>query len=89
MMNEQYVKMAARLYQCRDTAKSLAKLKAQDYKIMIQPYINIINKIKLENKIDTIPALLQISELQFYQDDGMVQLLFMAATVEIIEPSEN
>lgn len=39
------------------------------------------------NNIDVIPALLKISQTETYNDNGMTQMLFMAATVELIEPS--
>ena len=42
---EQQIKMAAKLYECRDTAKSLAKMQGEDYKEMLKPYSDIITKV--------------------------------------------
>ena len=84
---EQQIKMAAKLYECRDTAKSLAKMKEEDYKEMLEPYTKIINYIMEKHNLKHIPALLKISESKTYQSSGMAQLLFMAAIVELMEPS--
>jgi hypothetical protein len=40
-----------------------------------------------DHNLDAIPALLRISELEAYKENGMAQMMFMAATVELIEPS--
>jgi hypothetical protein len=39
------------------------------------------------NKLDVIPALLKVAQTNMYQENAMGQMLFMAATVELIEPS--
>lgn len=84
---EEQIKMAAKLYECRDSAKSLAKMQNKDYKQMLEPYTVIIDKVMKANKLDHIPALLKISETQTYQESAVTQLMFMAALVEMIEPS--
>lgn len=84
---EQQIKMAAKLYECRDTAKSLAKMQGEDYKEMLKPYSDIITKVMKANNLKHIPALLKISETKTYQDSGMAQMLFMAALTELMEPS--
>ncbi len=84
---EKEIKITAKLYECRDTAKSLAKMQEKNYVEMLKPYTNIINSVMKANKIKHIQALLKISETQTYQDSGMAQLLFMAALVELMEPS--
>lgn len=84
---EDKIKIAAKLYECRDTAKSLAKIQKENYKEMLAPYTHIIKQVMEANKLEELPALLQISKTHTYQDSGMAQLLFMAATVELIEPS--
>jgi hypothetical protein len=78
------IKISAKLYQCRDTAKSFLK---EDYKKRLQPYIDHLKHVMKTENIEEIPALIKTSETDFYQSDGMVQLMFMAALVEIIEPS--
>lgn len=86
-MQEDKIKIAAKLYECRDTAKSLAKIKKANYKEMLEPYTHIIKQVMAANTLEELPALLKISKTHTYQDSGMAQLLFMAATVELIEPS--
>ena len=84
---EKQIKIAAKLYECRDTAKSFAKMQKEDYKEMLAPYTHIIKQVMQANKLEEIPALLRISKTNTYKDSGMAQLMFMAATVELIEPS--
>ena len=78
------VQMAAKLYECRDTAK---RFFCEEYAIKLQPYKDLIFAVMKANNIDVIPALLKISQTETYNDNGMTQMLFMAATVELIEPS--
>lgn len=85
---EQLIKMTAKLYKCRDSAKSLAKMQGEDYNQMIKPYSDIIKNVMVSNNLKHIPALLKISETKVYQDSGMAQMLFMAALTEMLEPSK-
>lgn len=87
MINERTIKIAAKLYECRDTAKSLAKVKGMDYQAMLLPYRKVIEQQKLTRGLEPLEAILQISKNNSYNEDGMTQLLFMAAAVEIMEPS--
>lgn len=89
MITEQTVKLAAKLYQCRDTAKSLAKLKGIDYNEMLSPYISILTSLMVSQNLEVIPALLEVSKTAAYEGDGMTQLLFMASAVELMEPSKS
>lgn len=52
--------MAAKLYECRDTAKSFFK---EEYKSKLQPYTHIVNEVMKANNLEEIPALLRISKL--------------------------
>lgn len=81
---EQEIKIAAKLYKCRDTAKQILKT---DYHERLKPYIGLIKTVMRENKIDEIPALLKISKTSVYEG-GFNQLYFMAAVCELIEPSK-
>lgn len=78
------VQMAAKLYECRDTAKRFFR---EEYAEKLKPYTHIIQAVMKANNLDVIPALLKISKTETYNDNGMTQMLFMAATVELIEPS--
>ena len=84
---EKEIKIASKLYECRDTAKSLAKMQEKDYKEMIAPYTWYLKEVMRLNKLEEIPALLRISRNKIYQESGMAQLMFMTATIELIEPS--
>lgn len=81
---DQQLKMAVKLYECRDTAKRLLK---DDFVERLKPYKDLIQAVMKVNKVDEIPALLKISQTHAYQNNPMGQMMFMAATVELIEPS--
>jgi hypothetical protein len=81
---EKEIKIAAKLYKCRDTAKQILGAKYQE---RLEPYIALIKTVMRENKIEELPALLIISKTKIYED-GFNQLYFMAAVCEIIEPSK-
>lgn len=49
---------------------------------------DLIKAVMKANKIEEIPALLKISQTQTYQDSDIGQMMFMAAVVELIEPSK-
>jgi hypothetical protein len=84
---EREIKMVARMYECRDSAKSLAKMRGEDFKEMLEPYTHILTQVIKANKLEPIPALLKISQTSVYQNSGMAQMLFMAALTEYVEPS--
>ena len=81
---EKQVKIAAKLYECRDTAKRFFKA---EYKAKLEPYTHIIKAVMKANNLEEIPALLKVSQTHTYQDNAMGQMMFMAAVVELIEPS--
>ena len=86
MITEKEIKMAAKMYKCRDSAKSLANLKDIKYMDMIKPYINIFKQLEEKN---VLLALLEISKTKAYNTDGVTQMLFIAAAIEIMEPSTD
>ena len=82
---EQNIKTAAKLYNCRDTAKRFFKA---EYTERLKPYIQIIKTIMADCNLDAIQALIKMSKTKTYKElSGMGEMLFMAAVVEIIEPS--
>lgn len=81
---EKEIKIAAKLHECRDTAKAFFK---EQYKESLQPYTHILKEVMKANNLKAIPALLKISNTQHYQENGMAQMMYMAAVVELIEPS--
>jgi hypothetical protein len=76
--------IVAKLYECRDTAKSFFK---EEYKERLQPYKHILQQVMKANNLEEIPALLKISQTEHYQENGMAQMMYMAAVIELIEPS--
>lgn len=88
-MTEQIIKMAAKLYECRESAKLIAKFNNRDYHEMLKDYNEIIRKVMSDMNLDVIPAILEISKTKTYnQQSGVTQVLFMAAAVEIMESSK-
>lgn len=85
---EQQIKIAAKLYECRDTAISLAKMQGRNYHDMLKPYMDIISNVMKAKKLKPIDALLFISKTKTYQEEGMAQLMFMAAVTELMEPTK-
>jgi len=82
---KEHLETALKIKNCSDTAKRFFK---DTFPEKVKPYMEIIRGVMEAKKIDTIPALLVISKTEAYESDGMVQMMFMAATVELIE-SEN
>lgn len=78
------VQMAAKLYDCRETAKKFFREK---YKERLQPYTDLLKAVMKANNLEEIPALLKISQTETYKENEMAQMMFMAAVVELIEPS--
>lgn len=76
------LEMAQKLHKCRDTVKRFWK---EEFPEKIKPYTDIVKAVMKAKNIEAIPALLEISKTDTYQEEGMAQLMFMAATVEIIE----
>lgn len=76
--------LAAKMYEYRDTARRFFK---DDFYTRIEPYKKIILGVMAENNIETIPALLIISKTSVYESNGMIQLMFVSAATEIMEPS--
>lgn len=81
-INQLQIGIAAKLYKCRDRAKALY---GDEYPVRIQPFIQGIEQVKEKNGVDTLDAAIAIT--QALDDDGIAIALFMAAAVEIIEPS--
>lgn len=84
--NEQQIKLAAKLYQCRDAAKSLY---GKEYKAELKWYISRIYDYQKKQKVETLPAVLAICSLPSVKENASATMMFMAAAVEIIEPSKD
>lgn len=83
---EKEIKITAKLYECRDTAKRFFR---EEYAEKLKVYIDIIKVVMKANQLDELQAILKISKTGTYKENGMVQMMFMAAAVELKEPSEE
>lgn len=81
---EKQIKVAAKLYQCRDTAK---RFFAAEYQEKLKPYTRLIQQVMAANKEDELKAAMRIVKLETIADNGMAQILTFAAAVELVEPS--
>jgi uncharacterized membrane protein len=83
-ITERDIKMAAKLYKCRDTAKSFYK---DEYHEKLRTYKNVIEAHMNKFNIDVLPSVFEICSFESVRDNGMATMLFMAAAVELVEPS--
>ena len=83
---EQQIKMAAKLYQCRDSAK---KLYGADYQSKIADYKRYIQAcmIKHNYKDEITAAMRLITDCKDLDGSGIGTMNILAACVELIEPS--
>lgn len=80
---EKEIKLSAKLYQQRDTAKALFEKKYHD---KIKPYIHIVKETMKSNNMNEFEALILISKTNVFNTSSISKLLFFSAIVEIIEP---
>jgi hypothetical protein len=81
---EQQIKMAAKLYRCRDTA---TRFFGDEYKEKIEPYKKIIADVARDKNIGELEAMMKICEDDVIKNNGWTLMLLMAAAVELVEPS--
>lgn len=82
-MAETHIKLAAKLYECRDAARMLFK---EEYFTKIIYYKDLIHLYEKQNNVDTIPAVITMCKSLKGNDNGFMIMMLMAAAVEIIEP---
>lgn len=85
---EQVIKIAAKMYRCRDAAKSYCKIQGSNFHEKVKEYTEIIDSVMKKNKLDHIAAILEISKTKTYQNSGVIQMWFMAAVTETMEPTK-
>lgn len=83
---KQEIQMAAKLYRCHDTVK---RLWGKDYKENIGPYIHFIETWNRKHGTDTMVSVTKICEDPSISTNGMMQLILLAAVVEIVEPQNE
>lgn len=80
-MKEQ-IKIAAKLYECQETAKMFFK---EEYPSKIKWYKDVIVNYQKKNNKDVLQSTLALCQLESVKENGMAIMMFMAATVDLIE----
>jgi len=83
---EKEIKIAAKLYECRDTAK---RFYGDQFEEQIKSWTELILKVKKANNIDVMQSSIKIAQLKSMEQNGIGTMLLFAATVEILEPSKS
>lgn len=78
------IKMVAKFYECRDSAKILH---GTEYHKEIKWYIEVIKGYAAQNKVDLLKAMMRLCENPRIIESGMATMMFIAAYCELIEPS--
>lgn len=79
------LKILSKLYQCRDTAKRFYR---DEYKDKIHPYKECIKKYMIKSGKNELLSVMEICEIdEIKEKGGFAIVMFMAAAVELIEPS--
>jgi hypothetical protein len=87
MNGEQLVSVAARMYDCRRSLKSLF---ADRYAEIVDPYGKVIRHVATERGLDILQAALEMGkEMQALHKDPVITICLMAAAVDIIEPENS
>ena len=82
---EKQIKIAAKLYQCRDTAKGFYR---DEFKDKVEPYKECIRKYMAKSGKDELLSVMEICNVdEIKEKGGFAIVMFMAAATELIEPS--
>jgi hypothetical protein len=82
---EQQIKLAAKLYRCRDSMQGLF---GNEYHEKIKWYMEKLNAYSKNNDLDILKSVIDVCNLPLVKENGMASVLFLAAAVEILEPSK-
>lgn len=83
MATQQQIQIASGMYEARDTAKRLTDPTV--YRTRIAEFSHIIRQTMAQDKTEVLPATLSLCNQ--IRGDGFLKLWFVAAAVEMIEPS--
>lgn len=83
---KQQIQIAAKLYECRDTARRLA---GESYKLRLADWKQAVQDIAAAYSLDYLHAGMKLANSFAVKHDGMGMMWAMAATVELIEPDEE
>lgn len=78
----QEVIISAKLKNCRDTAK---RLFGDQFELKCMPYKKILSGVMEQYELGVLEAFIKISQTDAYHESGLVQMMFMASAVELIE----
>lgn len=78
------IEIAAKMYKCQTSAKALF---GDEYKSRVQVYKNLIEAHKKKFGLEDLHATMELCSLPSVAENGMAVMLFMAAAVELIEPT--
>lgn len=76
------IQIAARLYECRDTAK---RIHGAAYHSRISQYATVVKAVSESENIGILDAAKQIADAD--EVEGITAIMVFAAAVEIVEPS--
>ena len=79
---EKEIKIAAKLYLCRDTAK---RYFGSEYEDTILPCKRLITERQKVTNKPVLEVLIECLQLKSVQDNAMAMMMFNAAAIEIIE----
>lgn len=80
---EEHVEIALKMKECRVTAR---KLHGENYEKKLQPYKDIISLVQKANNFDVMQAIHKITQTDELWKKKGVQVMFLAAAVELIDP---
>ena len=83
MKTEQAVKMAAKVYECRDTAK---RVFGDGYQKLMEAYGQVVKSVANEMRCSELSA---ATTLANKAGGGMAAVCYLAAVVEMTEPSND
>lgn len=84
---EQQIKLAAKIYKCRDTAKALY---GDNYQAKIAEYKGFIQAYMARHKVGELEAAMGLAKIAKGDDgEGLAVMNLIAAAAELIEPSPS
>jgi hypothetical protein len=83
-VNEKAVSIAARFYEARTRVREIL---GDQWRPVIQKYMDAIRKLGAKNNLSTLDAAKVCIQFSLQDQDAIGAMKFMAACVEIIEPS--
>lgn len=82
---EQQIRIAAKMYECRDTLK---RLTGDKFRERITEYQGFLRTAMQRYECDEIKAAMHLCHDERIRDSAITQMWLIAAAVELLEPSE-